>query len=64
MEYKDIADLSQTQLREHEIALRRELAMLVFEKASGKVLDTAAPKKKRVELARVLTRMTQLERNS
>lgn len=64
MEYKELAGLSQTELKEKQVALQKELAMLRFDKVSGKVLDTAAPNKKRRELAKVLTRMSELKRNA
>jgi len=64
MGYKEIAGLSQAQLMEQQVALQKELVLLRFDKASGKVLDTSMPRKKRKELAQVLTRMTEIERNS
>ena len=64
MGYKEITGLSQAKLKEHHDALRTELLMLRFDKASGKVLDSSTPKKKRRELAQVMTRMTEIERNS
>lgn len=61
MAYKDITGLTQAQLNEKKDALRKELLMMRFDKASGKVLDTTAPRKMRREIAQVMTRLTELE---
>lgn len=61
MGYKEIAGLGQAQLKEHHDGLRKELLMMRFDKASGKLLDTTAPRRKRKELAQVMTRMTEIE---
>ena len=62
MGYKEISGLGQAQLKEHHDALRKELLMMRFDKASGKLLDTTSPRRKRKELAQVMTRMTEIER--
>jgi ribosomal protein L29 len=64
MRYKDIAGLSQTELNERKDTLRKELVLDRFDKASGKLLNTAAPRLKRKELAKVLTRLSEIERKA
>ena len=61
MGYKEFAGLTGAQLREREELLRKELLMLRFDKASGRVLDTTAPRRKRIEIAQLMTRRTELE---
>jgi len=56
---KDQKSLSD--LRKEENALREEISKLRFDLSLGKLKDTNAVKKKRRDLARVLTRTGQLE---
>ena len=60
MEFKDLAKMGVTELREEELRLRKQAMTYRFEHALGKLLNTAAPKKVRKDLARVLTRQSQL----
>lgn len=64
MRYKEIAGLSQTELKERGDTLRKELVLDRFDKASGKLLNSAAPRLKRKELAQVLTRLNEIERKA
>jgi large subunit ribosomal protein L29 len=52
---KELKELSVDELNKIEADLRKDLMNVRFEHAVGKLLDTAAPSKKRKELARVLT---------
>jgi ribosomal protein L29 len=53
---KSISDL-----KEEEKVLRKEISRLRFDLSLGKLKDTNMVKKKRRELARVLTKIRQLE---
>ncbi len=64
MKYKEIAGLNQSELNERRETLRKELVLDRFDKASGKLLNTAAPRLKRKELAQVLTRLSEIERKA
>lgn len=64
MKYKEIAGMGQTELRDRLESLRKELVLDRFDKASGKLLNTAAPRLKRKELAQVLTRLNEIERKA
>jgi ribosomal protein L29 len=50
-----------TELREEEKALREEVSRLRFDLSLGKLKDTNTIKKKRKGLARILTKIRQLE---
>jgi len=50
-----------TELKKEAEKLREEIAKLRFDLSLGKLKDTNAVKKKRRDLARVLTRIEQLE---
>ena len=50
-----------TELREEEKALREEVSRLRFDLSLGKLKDTNMIKKKRKGLARILTKIRQLE---
>lgn len=56
----DIIKMNAVELRQKALELKKKLAETRFDKATGKLIDTAAPKKLRRELARVLTRETQV----
>lgn len=64
MKYKEISGLSQKELQDRSDTLRKEIVLDRFDKASGKLLNTAAPSQKRRELAQVLTRLNEIERKS
>lgn len=55
MKLKEMKKLSAEELKQAEIKLRHEVMTMRFDHAVGKLLDTAAPRKKRVALAQVLT---------
>lgn len=61
MDFKELSKLDMAALKEREQGLRKEMMDMRFEAAVGKLLNTAAPKQRRVDLARVLTRQKQLE---
>jgi ribosomal protein L29 len=50
-----------SELREEEKNLRQEIAKLRFDLSLGKLKDTNIIKKKRRDLARVLTKVRQME---
>jgi ribosomal protein L29 len=58
---ESLQKLNMTELRNSVVELRRKLAEIRFDKASGKLVDTSVPRKKRKELARVLTQKQKLE---
>jgi ribosomal protein L29 len=53
---EDILKLNLVELRSRAIELKKRLAEIRFEKATGKLIDTSVPTKTKKELARVLTR--------
>lgn|GEM_PF-4009249 len=57
----EILKLNAVELRQKAVDLKKRLAESRFNKATGKLLDTSAPKKMRRELARILTRESQLK---
>lgn len=59
---EEILKLNVVELRQKALELKKRLAESRFDKATGKLIDTAAPRKMRRELARLLTRETQLEK--
>ena len=59
MNLKEIKKLSADELKDAEKNLRSEVMNLRFDQAVGKLLDSTASRKKRVELARVLTMLNQ-----
>jgi len=63
MKLKEIKNLSLTELKEAESTLRREVMTMRFDHAVGKLLDTAAPRKKRKELAQVLTLLNEKKKS-
>ena len=56
----EIVKMNAVELRQKAIEIKKRLAETRFDKACGKLIDTASPKKMRRELARVLTRESQL----
>lgn len=56
----DIMKMNVVELRQKALELKRRQAEMRFEKATGKMIDTSAPRKLRRELARILTRETQI----
>lgn len=57
----DLLKLNAVELKYKAKEYKKTLAGMRFDKATGKLIDTSAPKKLRRELARVLTRLTQLK---
>jgi large subunit ribosomal protein L29 len=57
----EIFKLNSIELRQKAAELKKRLAEVRFDRATGKLVDTAAPRKMRRELARVLTRERQLK---
>ena len=56
----EILKLNAVELRHKALELKKRLAESRFDKATGKLIDTSAPRKMRRELARILTRESQL----
>lgn len=56
----EILKMNAVELRQKTIELKKRLAELRFDKATGRLIDTSAPRKLRRELARVLTRESQI----
>jgi ribosomal protein L29 len=56
----DISNLNLIELQGKAVELKKRLAELRFEKATGKLIDTSVPSKTKRELARVLTRVSQV----
>lgn len=56
----EIGKMNVVELRQKAVELKKRLAETRFDKATGKIIDTSAPKKMRRELARVLTRERQI----
>lgn len=57
----EILNLNAVELKQKTAELKKRLAEARFDKATGKLIDTSAPKKMRRELARILTRESQLK---
>lgn len=57
----ELLKLNTVELRQKALDLKKRLAESRFNKATGKLFDTSAPKKMRRELARILTRESQLK---
>lgn len=57
---QDILKMNVVELRQKAVDLKRKLAETRFDKATGKLIDTSAPKKMRRQLARILTRERQI----
>jgi ribosomal protein L29 len=57
----DLLKLNALELRQKAFELKKRLAETRFDKATGRLLDSSAPRKMRRELARVLTRESQLK---
>lgn len=57
----DILKMNAVELRQKTLEFKKRLAEMRFEKATGKLIDTSAPRKLRRELARVLTRETEIQ---
>jgi ribosomal protein L29 len=56
----EILKMNAVELRQRAIELKKQLAEARFNKATGKLIDTSAPRKMRRDLARVLTREAQI----
>jgi ribosomal protein L29 len=57
----DIVKMNVVELREKAVELKKKIAHMRFDKATGKLIDTSSPRKVKRELARILTRESQLE---
>lgn len=57
----EILKMNAVELRQKAAELKKRLAETRFDKATGKLVDTTVPRKMRRELARVLTRESQLK---
>jgi ribosomal protein L29 len=57
---ENILKMNVIELRSRAIELKKRLAELRFEKATGKLFNTSMPSKTKRELARVLTRESQI----
>jgi len=57
----DIQSLNLVELRNKAFELKKRLAELRFEKATGKLIDTSIPMKTKRELARILARESQVK---
>jgi ribosomal protein L29 len=56
----DILNMNLVELRTKAVELKKRLAELRFEKATGKLIDTSVPAKTKKDLARVLMRENHL----
>ncbi|HXW60265.1 MAG TPA: 50S ribosomal protein L29 [Myxococcota bacterium] len=56
----DILNLNMVELRQRTIELKKRLVEMRFDKATGRLLDSSLPAKVKKELARILTRQSQL----
>ncbi len=56
----EILKMNAVELRQKALEIKKRLAEMRFDKATGKLIDTSAPKKLRRDLARVLTRESQI----
>lgn len=61
MKTKELLNQSINELREQESALRKELFELNFQHSTRQLTDTSALKRKRQDIARVLTVLTEKE---
>ncbi len=57
----ELIKLNALELRQKAADLKKRMAEARFDKATGKLVDTSSAKKMRRELARVLTRESQLK---
>jgi ribosomal protein L29 len=57
----DILKMNTVELRTKAAELKKKLAEARFDKATGKLIDTTVPQKLRKDLARVLTRQSQVK---
>lgn len=57
---QEILQMNEVELREKAEGLRKRIAELRFDKATGRLLDASAPRKTKKELARILTRQRQV----
>ena len=58
---KDILKLNVVELRGQALDLKKKLAQLRFDKATGKLVDTTVPGKVKKDIARILTRESQIK---
>lgn len=56
----EILKMNMVELRQRTLDLKKRLVELRFDKATGRLMDSSLPAKIKRELARVLTRQTEL----
>lgn len=56
----EFLNLNAMELRQKTLEFKKRLVELRFDKATGKLIDSSLPNKMKKELARVLTRQSQL----
>jgi ribosomal protein L29 len=57
----DLLKLNKVELEKKALECKKKMAQMRFDIASGKLVDTSAPKKMKKELARILTCYNQLK---
>ena len=58
----DISKMNAIELSRVAVELKKGFAQMRFDKATGKLMDTSAPKKQRRKLAQVLTKISEVAR--
>ena len=58
----DIAKMNAIELARAAVDLKKGMAQMRFDKATGRLMDTSAPKKQRRKLAQILTRAAEVAR--
>lgn len=58
----EISKLNLIELQDRGLQLKSKIALMRFDKASGKLLDTKAMSKAKKELARLLTRISEVRK--
>lgn len=56
----DLLKMNVVELRQKSLELKKRLVELRFDRATGKLMDSSQPRKLKKELARVMTRQSQL----
>lgn len=56
----DLLKMNMVELRQKTLDLKKRLVEMRFDKATGKLVDSSLPKKLKKELARVMTRQSQM----
>jgi len=58
---KELLKLNALQLQQKAGELKKKLTQIRFDKATGKIIDTAYPSKTKKEIARVLTQLNAIK---